>query len=74
MYVCIHIIDIIIANNTKVTITTFVEINVYEIFDLLGENLLWNVIVGDNIYIITCTSEGNKWGRRKHFFNLFVCI
>ena len=62
MYVCIHIIDIIIANNTKVTITTFVEINVYEIFDLLGENLLWNVIV-DNIYIITCTSEGNKWGR-----------
>ena len=63
MYVCIHIIDIIIANNTKVTITTFVEINVYEIFDLLGENLLWNVTVGDNIYIITCTSEGNKWGR-----------
>ena len=63
MYKCIHIIDIIIANNTKVTITTFVEINVYEIFDLLGENILWNVTVGDNIYRITCTSEGNKWGR-----------
>ena len=63
MYVCIHIIDIITVNNTKVTITAFVEINVYEIFDLLGENLLWNVTVGDNIYIITCTSEGNKWGR-----------
>ena len=64
MYVCIHIIDIIIANNTKVTITTFVEINVYEIFDLLGENIPWNVTVGDNIYLgIICTSEGNKWGK-----------